>query len=85
MRRTAASIALLLLAPGLGVAQELVDAPQPREDAEFRPVPACVPLPRPEAQTSYLSLIVGPDGVADDDAFRVAEGEPCLTLGAAGE
>ena len=41
---------------------------------------ACAPPPRPDAEVAYLSLIVGPDGVADDDAFRVAEGAPCLSL-----
>ena len=83
MRRTAAIIALGLLVPGLAGAQEHGDVLQFPEDAEARPVPACVPLPRPEPQSDYLSLIVGPEGLADDDAFRLAEGAPCLTLRAA--
>ena len=87
MHHSIAVLAACVMIPAAGLAQgfesrEMV--PQTEGGAALS-LADCVPPPREGDQTSYLSLIVGAEGVADDDTFRLSEGALCLPLSAAGE
>ena len=79
MTRTAAILSLSALAPFAASAEE-TDPTVLLENPAGPAAAACAPPPRPDDQVAYLSLIVGAGGLVDDDAFRLAEGAPCLTL-----
>ena len=43
----------------------------------------CHLAPRDETQVAYLALVVGAEGLAQDDQFRRAGGEACIPVSAA--
>lgn len=61
------------------------DEAAPDAGAALPPLADTCPLaPRASDQVAYLALVVGAEGIANDDAFRRAGGEPCLPVISAG-
>ena len=84
MKNAIAIMGLVALFPLTGAAQDM-ETFDPRLMTDGDTGSAnCVLPPREGDQAAYLELLVGAEGMADDDAFRLSEGAPCLTLQASG-